>query len=107
MHQIQKDRLPSPSEQDIPTRKPKQRDHQFYQRYGVGKQHMQPYDTNLKNIQKIKHMDKTVMIYKFCNKSRSGFSCWSYIGRRESHNGVQALSAAPNCMVVSMTLIIV
>lgn len=25
--------------------------------------------------------------------------CWSYIGRRESHNGVQALSAAPNCMV--------
>lgn len=52
-------------------------------------------------------MDKTVMIYKFCNKSRSGFSCWSYIGRRESHNGVQALSAAPNCMVVSITLIIV
>ncbi|XP_062566916.1 zinc metalloproteinase dpy-31-like [Saccostrea cucullata] len=25
--------------------------------------------------------------------------CWSYIGRREAHNGVQALSAAPNCMV--------
>lgn len=42
MHQIQKDRLPSTSEQDIPTGKPKQRDHQFYQRYGVRKQHMQP-----------------------------------------------------------------
>ncbi|XP_055998539.1 zinc metalloproteinase dpy-31-like [Ostrea edulis] len=25
--------------------------------------------------------------------------CWSYIGRREAHNGVQALSAAPSCMV--------
>lgn len=46
-------------------------------------------------------MDKTVMINEYCNVYRSGFSCWSYIGRRESHNGVQALSAAPNCMVVS------
>lgn len=35
MHQIQKDRLPSPFEQDIPTGKPKQRDHQFHQRHGV------------------------------------------------------------------------
>lgn len=103
MHQIQKDRLPSPFEQDIPTGKPKQRDHQFHQRYGVRKQNIL-----ILKINKLKFkLDKNVLIDKYCNTSRSGFSCWSYIGRRESHNGVQALSAAPNCMVVSMTLIIV
>lgn len=69
-----------------------------------------PLHTNkliLEIYEKIKLMDKTVMINEYCNVYRSGFSCWSYIGRRESHNGVQALSAAPNCMVVSITLIIV